>query len=234
MDDRDTANEHLHNVIDNSAKISDSSLLKDAIDEVVTQYNQISDDSYNAELNAAVNDMVDKQSSQVVPVSEETINGSFNSYVATTLKYDRINIHISRIDTSAYPSIQAYININGTKDSKEELADQFTKEGFTVIDTQYEITDFTLNSGAESEAVSIGIVMDKSGSMEGAAIANAKQAATEAVEHITSEKMMIVSYDNEAYLEQSLTSRSGTLKNSIAAISDGGGTNISAGSKSCT
>lgn len=229
MDDRDTANEHLHNVIDNSAKISDSSLLKDAIDEVVTQYNQISDDSYNAELNAAVNDMVDKQSSQVVPVSEETINGSFNSYVATTLKYDRINIHISRIDTSAYPSIQAYININGTKDSKEELADQFTKEDFTVIDTQYEITDFTLNSGAESEAVSIGIVMDKSGSMEGAAIANAKQAATEAVEHITSEKMMIVSYDNEAYLEQSLTSRSGTLKNSIAAISDGGGTNISAG-----
>ena len=229
MDDRDTANEHLHNVIDNSAKISDSSLLKDAIDEVVTQYNQISDDSYNAELNAAVNDMVDKQSSQVVPVSEETINGSFNSYVATTLKYDRINIHISRIDTSAYPSIQAYININGTKDSKEELADQFTKEDFTVIDTQYEITDFTLNSGAESEAVSIGIVMDKSGSMEGAAIANAKQAATEAVEHMTSEKMMIVSYDNEAYLEQSLTSRSGTLKNSIAAISDGGGTNISAG-----
>ena len=98
-----------------------------------------------------------------------------------------------------------------------------------MIDTQYEITDFTLNSGAESEAVSIGIVMDKSGSMEGAAIANAKQAATEAVEHITSEKMMIVSYDNEAYLEQSLTSRSGTLKNSIAAISDGGGTNISAG-----
>lgn len=229
MDDRDTANEHLHNVIDNSAKISDSSLLKDVIDEVVTQYNQISDDSYNAELNAAVNDMVDKQSSQVVPVSEETINGSFNSYVATTLKYDRISIHISRIDTTDYPAIRAYININGTKDSKEELADQFTKEDFSVIDTQYEITDFTLHSGAESEGASIGIVMDKSGSMEGAALENAKQAAAEAVDHITAEKMMIISYDNEAYLEQTLTSKSGTLKNSINNISSGGGTNISAG-----
>ena len=165
MDDRDTANEHLHQIIDNSAAISDQSSLKDSIDEVVTQYNQISNDAYNPELNAAVTDLVDKQSAQVVPVSEDTINGSFNSYVSTTLKYDRISIHISRIDTTDYPAIRAYININGTKDSKEELADQFTKEDFSVIDTQYEITDFTLHSGAESEGASIGIVMDKSGSM---------------------------------------------------------------------
>ena len=41
--------------------------------------------------------------------------------------------------------------------------------------------------------------------------------------------MMIISYDNEAYLEQTLTSKSGTLKNSINNISSGGGTNISAG-----
>ena len=179
--------------------------MKDSIDEVVTQYNQISNDAYNPELNAAVTDLVDKQSAQVVPVSEDTINGSFNSYVSTTLKYDRISIHISRIDTTDYPAIRAYININGTKDSKEELADQFTKEDFSVIDTQYEITDFTLHSGAESEGASIGIVMDKSGSMEGAALENAKQAAAEAVDHITAEKMMIISYDNEAYLELSFT-----------------------------
>ena len=62
-----------------------------------------------------------------------------------------------------------------------------------MIDTQYEITDFTLHSGAESEGASIGIVMDKSGSMEGAALENAKQAAAEAVDHITAEKMMIIS-----------------------------------------
>ncbi len=192
MDDRDTANEHLHQIIDNSVAISDQSSLKDSIDEVVTQYNQISNDAYNPELNAAVTDLVDKQSAQVVPVSEDTINGSFNSYVSTTLKYDRISIHISRIDTTDYPAIRAYININGTKDSKEELADQFTKEDFSVIDTQYEITDFTLHSGAESEGASIGIVMDKSGSMEGAALENAKQAAAEAVDHITAEKMMII------------------------------------------
>ena len=118
MDDRDTANEHLHQIIDNSAAISDKSSLKDSIDEVVTQYNQISNDAYNPELNAAVTDLVDKQSAQVVPVSEDTINGSFNSYVSTTLKYDRISIHISRIDTTDYPAIRAYIIINGTNDSK--------------------------------------------------------------------------------------------------------------------
>ena len=41
--------------------------------------------------------------------------------------------------------------------------------------------------------------------------------------------MMIISYDNEAYPKQTLTSKSGTLKNSINNISSGGGTNISAG-----
>lgn len=231
MDDRDSANEHLHNVIDNSAAISEDSSLKEAVDKVVAEYNKISDDSYNAELNAAVNEMVEEQSNNVVPANDGSINGSFSSYVSTTLKYDRINIHISRIDTSDYPRIKAYINVNGTKNSEEELANEFTKEDFSVIDTQYEITDYTLKSGAESGGVNIAIVMDKSGSMDGDPIENAKQAAEEAVNHMgdNEESMMVISYDDSAYVEQSLTSKTGILKQSISGITSGGGTNISAG-----
>lgn len=231
--DREQAGKYLYKVIDNSVDISDKSAIKKALEEVVSQYNQITGDEYNAELNRAVDELIQAQSNEIVPSDESTINGSFDSYVTNSLKYDKINIHISRIDTEQYPLIRAYININGDKEGESELASEFKKEDFDLIDTQYEITDFSLVKNEAGSNVSIAVVMDKSGSMQGAAIANAKAAAVEAVNHMDtkSQKLAVISYNDSAYLEQGLTNRTESLKRVINDIDAYGGTNISKGLK---
>lgn len=229
--DRESANKYLHTVIDNSVDISDSSSIKEAVDEVVTQYNQISDDSYNAELNSAIDGLIKAQSNGVVPATESTVNGSFDSYVTNTLKYDKIQIHISRIDKSNYPTLRAYVNINGDKDGKSELASEFTEEDFDLIDTMYKINNFKILKDEGYNQVSLAIVMDKSGSMEGSAIDNAKSAATEAANYMEDEgeKIAIITYDDSATTSQGLTASKERLKRAISSIAANGGTNIAGG-----
>ncbi len=229
--DRDKASKYLYDVIDNNVDVNESSSIKNSLDEVVSQYNQISDDEYNAELNAAIDEMVKEQSSGVVPSNEGTINGTFGSYVSSTLKYDKINIHISRIDKTNYPSIKAYVNINGTKDGSSDLASDFSEKDFSLIDTLYQIDNFKLVRDEASQNVSMAIVMDKSGSMDGAAINNAKSAALEAVKHLNgdTQKLALVTYSDGASLVQGLTNKKEVLQQKINDIYAAGGTNISSG-----
>ena len=229
--DRETANKYLYEVIDNSVDISDNSAIKEALDEVVEQYNKLTTDEYNSELNAAVDALIDAQTNGVVPSDESTINGTFNSYVTNTLKYDKLNIHISRIDKSEYPKIKAYVNINGDKEGKNELASDFTEEDFTLIDTLYEIDNFKILSDKSSSNVSIAIVMDKSGSMAGSPIENAKTAAIEAVNYMEkeNEQIAIIAYEESAETVQKLTDSHERLKRAINSITSDGGTNIAGG-----
>lgn len=229
--DRDTAHKYLYEVIDNSVDISEDSDIKDELDEVVSQYNQISGDEYNAELNNAIDELIEKHSNGVVPSNDSSINGAFDSYVTNSLKYDKINIHISRIDTEDYPNIKAYININGDKEGNSELASDFEEEDFDLIDTQYEIEDFKILKDDESNQVSIGIVMDRSGSMDGSPIENAKMAAIEAVNNMDTEtqKISIISYSDSSTVEQTLSNKKETLKRVINGINSYGGTYISKG-----
>ena len=229
--DRETANKYLYEVIDNSVDISDNSAIKEALDEVVEQYNKLTTDEYNSELNAAVDALIDAQTNGVVPSDESTINGSFNSYVTNTLKYDKLNIHISRIDKSEYPKIKAYVNINGDKEGKNELASDFKENDFTLIDTLYEIDNFKILSDKSSSKVSIAIVMDKSGSMLGSPIDNAKMAAVEAVNYMEkeNEKISIIAYADGAENVQKLTDSHERLKRAINSIESDGGTNIAGG-----
>lgn len=231
MGDRENANKYLYEVIDNSVDISDSSVIKEALDEVVEQYNKLTSDEYNSELNAAVDALIDAQTNGVVPSDESTINGSFNSYVTNTLKYDKLNIHISRIDKSEYPKIKAYVNINGDKEGKNELASDFKENDFTLIDTLYEIDNFKILSDKSSSKVSIAIVMDKSGSMLGSPIDNAKMAAVEAVNYMEkeNEKISIIAYADGAENVQKLTDSHERLKRAINSIESDGGTNIAGG-----
>ena len=48
------------------------------------------------------------------------------------------------MDTTNYPTIRAYANINGTKENTFGLASDFGKEDFELIDTQYQIQDFQI------------------------------------------------------------------------------------------
>lgn len=229
--EKETAHEYLYEVIDNSIDISEDSYIKDEIDEVVSMYNQISVGEDSTELNLAIDELIDKQSNGVVPLNEESINGVFDAYVSTSLKYDKISIHISRIDTSDYPTVRAYININGDIDGTSQLASDFEKEDFYLVDTQHEIDDFEMLKNEEDDNVNISIVMDRSGSMQGIPIENAKLAANEVVEHMDSDlhKISIISYSDNATVDQALTYKKESLKKSIDTIEANGGTYIAKG-----
>ncbi|SEF99904.1 von Willebrand factor type A domain-containing protein [Eubacterium ruminantium] len=232
---KNEAGGYLYNVINNSESISNDSIIKEELTEVVAEYNAMSSDLSTPGFAVAVNNLIVKQSQNVIPVSAESVNGSFNTYVENTLKYSKIFIHISRIDVSQYPTVMAYVNINGKKDenSLEELASDFTKDDFSLVDTQYGIKDFELIKSDANSGINISIVMDKSGSMRGNAISDAKTAAKDVVANMsgTGQRIGIVAYDSNATVSCPLTSSQDSLNAAIDGIYADGGTDIGDGLK---
>ena len=92
--------------------------------------------------------------------------------MTSTLKYDKLGIHIGKIDTTSYPEITAYVNINGSKDQKSELVSGLSQRDFELIDTQFGITEFTMEEEGGNEETNIAIVIDRSGSMDGTPLEN--------------------------------------------------------------
>ncbi len=229
--DEETAGKCLEDLVGNSVNINENSKIKKEIDAVVTLYNQIKGSETDPRLDNAVNKLVQAQSSGIVPLNRDTVNGAFDTYVSNTLKYDKISVFISRIDTSAYPEIQAYININGTKDGKSGLAAGFGKSDFTIQDTQYGIDDFVLLQGEDSNKTNIGLVLDQSGSMDGAPVEDAKAAAAEVVRNMDTEthKTVIISYNSQATLQCGLSNNKESLYEAVNNIWAGGNTNIASG-----
>ncbi len=230
-DDRDSARDYLYRVIDNSGAISEDSPIKEPLEEVVAAYNQSTADETSPQLRSSVNSLVQAESQEIIPVTENTVNGEFTNYVTSTLKYDRIGIHIGKIDTSNYPTVRAYVNINGTKEGAFGMVDDFSEGDFTLIDTQYAITDFQLVRDENAANISMAIVLDCSGSMAGTPLDDAKQAAQLCVDNMDAEtqQIAVVSYSDSATLTVPQTNSSTALTSGINGLGSLGGTNISAG-----
>ena len=224
---------YLYKVIDNSETIEDNSLIKDEVEKVVAEYNAMTSEAATLGFTSAVTQLVDKQSQNIIQNKVGTVNGSFSDYVGNTLTYSKIYIHISKIDTSNYPEISAYVNINGQKDenSEKELASNFTEKDFQLIDTQYEISDFQLISDDKAKDINIALVIDRSYSMEGAPLANAKVAAKAVVDNMdtSTQKLSVVAYNDYADICCNLNSDKTVLNETIDDIRIGTGTNIGAG-----
>jgi Mg-chelatase subunit ChlD len=230
-DDRDQAREYLYRVINNSGTVSEDSPIKEPLEEVVAAYNQSTADETSPQLRSSVRGLVQAESQEIIPIEENTVNGEFTNYVTSTLKYDRIGIHIGRIDTSAYPTVRAYVNINGTKEKAFGLVDDFSEQDFTLVDTQYGINDFRLVRDESAKEVSIAIVLDCSGSMVGGPLEDAKKAALSCVTHMDEgdQQIAIISYSNDAALVVPKTDSQTALTSGVNGLTANGGTNIPAG-----
>lgn len=231
IDDTKTAKKNIYSAIDNMNMVSTSSTVKTQLTDVINAYNQSVSDETSPLLVSSVNNLVKAQSQDVVSLNNDTINGKISNYINSTLKYDKLGIHISKIDTSDYPNIKAYANINGNKEGVFQLANDFSKKDFELLDTGYQISDFKVESSSEADTVDIAIVMDSSGSMSGQPLEDAKLAAKSCVNMMTSknQSMSIVQYNTDAKIVTNETNSKATLLNGIDTIYDGGDTNISAG-----
>ncbi len=230
-DEREKAQELVYSSMDGAALLSDSSPVKQPLMDVIDAYNQTDSDEASPHLKSSVRNLVGAQSQDVVPVSDGTVNEKMANYVASTLKYDKLGIFISKIDTSNYPEITAYLNINGKKEGRWGMASEFYADDFEVIDTQYQIKDFKVSADGSKTGVDIAIVMDTSGSMEGTPLEDAKLAAEACVENMDTDvqKLSIVSYNSEAGTVVEKTDSQEKLNFGISQLSAGGDTNISQG-----
>ncbi len=231
MEERDKAKQKILEVIDQEQRIAEDSPIRKAMTKVVDAYNQSKPDNPSPQLQTSSHELIRVESQDIIPLREDTVNGKMADYVASTLKYSKIGIHIGKIDTSQYPKVTAYCNINGEYNNATELVTDLQKEDFELVDTQYEITDFKMNINNQNTGSNIALVIDRSGSMSGVPLENAKEAARACIANLSrvDQKISLVTYNTEALENEGLTEEGTSLQYALDGIQAEGGTNISGG-----
>ncbi|WP_031547616.1 vWA domain-containing protein [Oribacterium sp. FC2011] len=131
-------------------------------------------------------------------------------------------VRITDIKTINYPEIHAVISY--ARDS------ELTKEDIRVTDTGDAQSDFTLSKRENAEELSVSIVLDRSGSMEGQKLVTAKNAIKRFVESIdTGINLSFVVFDSDAVIVTPLTDSKDIISSSVNSIYTQGGTNIGSG-----
>lgn len=229
--DRDSAREKIYEVLDDADSLAEDSPVKQPLEDVIDAYNQTTSEEASPLLKSSVRGFVEAQSQDVIQVGEDTINGKMADYVTSTLKYDKLGIFISRIDTSNYPEITAYLNVNGKKEGRWSSASEFYADDFEIIDTQYKIDNFKMNADSSRMGVDIAIVIDTSGSMSGEPLEDAKTAAQACVEDMDTslQKIAVISYNSDAQTVVPKTDNRESLTYGISNMASGGDTNIPSG-----
>lgn len=164
---------------------------------------------------------------------DSVLSRGYSQFLNNFLKYEKISVFISRVDAANYPTVKAYLNVNGKRDGVEELANDFETEDFTFSDNGFAISarDVKRIEDDSSNFISIALVIDGSGSMEGERIQNARRAVEACIDNLAPEtqELSVVLYENSATVLASLTNDVAGLRSAAAGISANGGTNIPAG-----
>lgn len=154
----------------------------------------------------------------------QVYQGNFMLFVEEYLEGLFKGLRIGDIDTSAFPQILVEVST-----SDKDLV--LSEETMTITDTQERIASFRVTE-KEIRGLSLCFVLDRSGSMEGASISDAKRAIRESVLDLEEETMAgLVSFDNTAQTECALTASKYLLNSVLGNINPRGGTNIAAGLK---
>ena len=146
----------------------------------------------------------------------------FSNFVAEYLRQLMGGIVINDIDAKNYPEMT--VNVSVTNEALE-----IGKESLRLFDTGAAIEEFQV---AESEVNDLALcfVLDRSGSMSGSSIEDAKKAIRQSLASLEDfVKIGLVAFDNDASIECMLTSSQYLLQGKLEGIKAGGGTNIVAG-----
>ncbi len=164
---------------------------------------------------------------------DSILSRGYSQFLNNFLKYERVSVFISRVDAADYPTVKAYLNVNGKHDGVEELANDFQTEDFTFSDNGFAISarDVKRIEDDSNNFISIALVIDGSGSMDGQRIENARRAVEACIDNLVPEtqELSVVLYENSAAVLAPLTNDVSDLRSAAAGISANGGTNIPAG-----
>ena len=147
----------------------------------------------------------------------------FKEFVMTYLREVFGGIVIRRVNVSGYPQISAEISI-----SRSDI--NIDNNSILLTDTSEKIQNFSVEM-TEVNDLSLSIVLDISGSMQGNRIVDSKNAIRDCISQLGDNTFVsFVTFSNSANLECALTDSKYLVMNLVDVTdSDGGGTYISSG-----
>lgn len=147
--------------------------------------------------------------------------------VSTTNVPGRANIalYFDQINSANFPNINCYVTV---VDSAGNPISGLADSNFVVYEDGVLQSPIAVTLvGTTQIPISVALVIDRSGSMSGQPISDAKIAASSFVDNMKpSDRGAIISFSSNVTVDQSFTSDKNALKNAINSISAGGNTAI--------
>jgi VWFA-related protein len=134
-------------------------------------------------------------------------------------------ISFDQINSTKFPKIDCYVTV---ADSFGNPITGLADTNFVVYEDNVRELPITVTSiGATQSPISVAIVIDRSGSMSGQPISDAKTAASSFVDNLKpSDRACVISFNESVSIDQTFTSDKNALKNAINSLSAGGWTAI--------
>jgi VWFA-related protein len=136
-----------------------------------------------------------------------------------------ILISFDQINSSKFPKIDCYVTVT---DSSGNPITGLADTNFVVYEDNVRELPITVTPiGTTQSPISVAIVIDRSGSMSGQPISDAKTAASSFVDNLKpSDRASVISFNQSVSIDQPFTSDKNALKNAINSLSAGGMTAI--------
>ena len=135
-------------------------------------------------------------------------------------------VTVRQIDKSQFPEVSLFVSV---EDPSSQLSSRIDSTGFTVteggtsVDLVAPVTP--LGGSSAGDPISTVLTIDKSGSMEGIPIADAKRAAIAYTELMRADdQIAVVAFDDRVLKISGFTNDRSALKRAISSISAGGKT----------
>lgn len=155
-------------------------------------------------------------------VFDEDDYGSFKEFVVSYLRDVFGGLIIRRVYTAEFPRIVAEVSATNS-----EI--EVSQNTLSLTDTGNQISDFSVDV-IEVNDLSLSLVLDRSGSMEGSKLADSKNAIRNCILQMEDNvRISFVTFENSARLECALTDSKYLVMNLVDGVKSAGGTYISAG-----
>lgn len=148
---------------------------------------------------------------------------------ANQTTFQKLNVRVTQIDSAAFPKIKAYVSVT---DENGKTIPNLTSKDFQAIEqSNVELTGTTetpidVSQVSESGGLSLALVLDKSGSMDGSPIADAKSSAKQFLSMLdyAKDRSAIVDFSSTAEVAQKSTYDKNALNTAVDNISADGWT----------
>lgn len=159
----------------------------------------------------------------LIHINQSTLTEDFTQQIISDQKTYGQVMTVSHLDYSSYPTVK--VTLSGRE---EQLRDVVEKKNVVSRDTHSDIS-YTAYV-PEGITYDVCVVVDRSGSMDGAPMENLKAALNDYVQSADADmSTALIAFESEAQQLTGLTNDKALLLNNISSLFAGGGTNITAG-----